>query len=222
MNQEETLRENILTGIAAQLKVELDLALAIIESLERERLTTLETYRCVKTLATDFHGEAVAFTEGRLYEGLTSAIPTGEWALQFTNDLNEPHLITTECLYEYFVKVPTELLQQIDQAHQGDPCIYCGKPHDEVGVGPCPGRTARWRGNDNKAQEKATKWDELLPRLEILRKCLYRVDHQLAESEPDEELLDKEPEQIVEYTIAFLSVLELYIPSAEEERKSNG
>ena len=25
-------------------------------------------------------------------------------------------------------------------AHKGDPCIYCGTPHDEVGVGPCPGR----------------------------------------------------------------------------------
>lgn len=32
----ETLRENILTGIAVQLKVELDLALEIIDSLKRE------------------------------------------------------------------------------------------------------------------------------------------------------------------------------------------
>ena len=23
--------------------------------------------------------------------------------------------------------------------HQGDPCIFCGTPHDEVKVGPCPG-----------------------------------------------------------------------------------
>src|SRR5690242_11161270 len=27
------------------------------------------------------------------------------------------------------------------QAHSGDPCIYCGKPHDVVGVGDCPGKT---------------------------------------------------------------------------------
>ena len=25
-------------------------------------------------------------------------------------------------------------------AHFGDPCIYCGTPHDEVAPGPCPGR----------------------------------------------------------------------------------
>lgn len=27
-----------------------------------------------------------------------------------------------------------------DNAHFGDPCIYCGVPHDEVPVGPCKGR----------------------------------------------------------------------------------
>jgi hypothetical protein len=80
------------------------------------------------------------------------------------------------------------------------------------------GIAAQLKAMLDEAQEKATKWDELLPRLEILRKCLFKVDHQLAQSRPDEELLTKEPEQVVEYTIAFLSVLELYIPSAEEER----
>lgn len=24
--------------------------------------------------------------------------------------------------------------------HKGDPCVYCGVAHDEVGPGPCPGR----------------------------------------------------------------------------------
>ena len=23
-------------------------------------------------------------------------------------------------------------------AHEGDPCVHCNTPHDEVGVGPCP------------------------------------------------------------------------------------
>lgn len=26
------------------------------------------------------------------------------------------------------------------RAHVGDPCIYCGVPHDNVGVGDCPNR----------------------------------------------------------------------------------
>lgn len=25
------------------------------------------------------------------------------------------------------------------QAHLGDPCRFCGTPHDEVEIGPCPG-----------------------------------------------------------------------------------
>tara|TARA_R100001463_G_scaffold50536_1_gene100863 strand:+ start:286 stop:621 length:336 start_codon:yes stop_codon:yes gene_type:complete len=25
-------------------------------------------------------------------------------------------------------------------AHKGDPCIYCGTPHDDVKPGPCPAR----------------------------------------------------------------------------------
>lgn len=32
-------------------------------------------------------------------------------------------------------------LRELDTigAHQGDPCIHCGTPHDEVVVGDCPG-----------------------------------------------------------------------------------
>lgn len=26
------------------------------------------------------------------------------------------------------------------RAHIGDPCIYCGVPHDNVGIGDCPNR----------------------------------------------------------------------------------
>lgn len=29
-----------------------------------------------------------------------------------------------------------------ERAHRGDPCIYCGTPHDEVAVGDCPGHSA--------------------------------------------------------------------------------
>jgi len=29
----------------------------------------------------------------------------------------------------------------VEQAHFGDPCIYCAVPHDEVAIGPCAGGT---------------------------------------------------------------------------------
>lgn len=29
---------------------------------------------------------------------------------------------------------------KVQTAHKGDPCIYCGTPHDEVEIGPCPER----------------------------------------------------------------------------------
>lgn len=64
--------------------------------------------------------------------------------------------------------------------------------------------------------EKAIKWTELLPKLDILRANLLRVDHQL--SPLDQELFDKDPAQIVDYTSAFLSVMEFYLPSAEEQK----
>ena len=32
-----------------------------------------------------------------------------------------------------------------EQHHQGDPCIYCGTPHDEVEPGPCTGAPSAWR-----------------------------------------------------------------------------
>ncbi len=34
-----------------------------------------------------------------------------------------------------------EILFHSDKAqhHFGDPCIYCGTPHDDVEIGPCPG-----------------------------------------------------------------------------------
>ena len=35
------------------------------------------------------------------------------------------------------------------QAHQGDPCKYCGSPHDDVAIGPCPGRIMKGRDYDN-------------------------------------------------------------------------
>lgn len=60
-----------------------------------------------------------------------------------------------------------------------------------------------------------TKWTELLPNLEVLRHYLFRVDHKL--SSLDEAGMIKEPEQVIDYTSAFLSVLEFYFPSTEEE-----
>jgi hypothetical protein len=61
--------------------------------------------------------------------------------------------------------------------------------------------------------EKAAKWDRLLPKLEILRQYLFRVDHKLASLSEQIE----EPAEIVDFTSAFLSVLQFYFPSTEEE-----
>jgi chromosome segregation ATPase len=57
------------------------------------------------------------------------------------------------------------------------------------------------------------KWTELLPKLEILRQYLFRVDHKLASLSDQIE----EPAEIVDFTSAFLSVLQFYFPSTEEE-----
>ena len=38
--------------------------------------------------------------------------------------------------------------QKAVTAHYGDPCLYCGTPHDEVATGPCPSRAG------NKAGER--------------------------------------------------------------------
>lgn len=62
-------------------------------------------YRCTKTIISDFQGGTVVFTKDRLYEGFTSATPGGDWAMQFTNDLNEPHLMTADWLRGYFARV---------------------------------------------------------------------------------------------------------------------
>jgi len=35
-----------------------------------------------------------------------------------------------------------EALAAIKVSHAGDPCVYCGKRHDEVAPGPCPGANA--------------------------------------------------------------------------------
>lgn len=102
----------------------------------------LTMYRCTKTMISDFLGGTIVFTRDKLYQGESSATPGGEWAMKFTNDLNEPHLMTGDYLCDYFTKA-SDLEIMIDQSHQGDPCIYCGKPHDEVGVGPCPGRISQ-------------------------------------------------------------------------------
>ena len=60
-----------------------------------------------------------------------------------------------------------------------------------------------------------TKWTELLPKLEIMRQYLFRVDRKIASL--DEGEMARDPVQIVDYTSAFLSVLEFYFPSTEEE-----
>lgn len=36
---------------------------------------------------------------------------------------------------------PDGAAERAGQAHRGDPCRYCGTPHDEVAPGPCPART---------------------------------------------------------------------------------
>jgi hypothetical protein len=60
-----------------------------------------------------------------------------------------------------------------------------------------------------------TKWTELLPKLETLRHYLFRVDRQL--SGLDEAGMTERPELVIEYTCAFLSVMEFYLPSVEEK-----
>lgn len=60
-----------------------------------------------------------------------------------------------------------------------------------------------------------TKWAELLPKLEILRHYLFRVDRQF--SSLDEAGIAERPELVIEYTSAFLSVMEFYLPSPEEQ-----
>lgn len=60
-----------------------------------------------------------------------------------------------------------------------------------------------------------TKWTELLPKLDVLRQYLFRVDRKL--SGLDEAGMIEEPGQVVDYTSAFLSVLEFYFPSTQEE-----
>lgn len=36
---------------------------------------------------------------------------------------------------------PDGAAERAARAHHGDPCRYCGTPHDEVAPGPCPART---------------------------------------------------------------------------------
>src|SRR3990167_6937410 len=63
------------------------------------------------------------------------------------------HAIVCEISQEYFLAFqhrvqptplslfPAEILgSNSRRAHVGDPCIYCGVPHDEVSVGDCPSR----------------------------------------------------------------------------------
>jgi len=43
-------------------------------------------------------------------------------------------------------------------AHIGDPCIFCGCPHDEVEIGPCPARLSEaMYGDAIKELEKCAR-----------------------------------------------------------------
>ena len=33
----------------------------------------------------------------------------------------------------------------IERLHEGDPCIYCGMEHDDVGAGPCSGKENKFK-----------------------------------------------------------------------------
>lgn len=65
-------------------------------------------WKCIKSLdlyTTSNEYLGVAFTKGLLYQGEPNhATPSGEWAMQFIDNFNEPHLITSAGLHEYFVK----------------------------------------------------------------------------------------------------------------------
>jgi len=42
----------------------------------------------------------------------------------------------------------------IDVLHEGDPCKYCGTPHDEVPIGPCDARASEWAGHTVSRETK--------------------------------------------------------------------
>jgi hypothetical protein len=60
-------------------------------------------YKCVKDFAMDT-GE-IAFTQGKFYEGQTSATPGGEWAMSFTDDTGHEHLMMGRALREHLEPV---------------------------------------------------------------------------------------------------------------------
>ena len=73
-------------------------------------------YQCIKTFTIEngvFKGKA-AFTKGKFYEALASTKQV-QLAIQFTNDLNEPHLITPDYIDEYFAQIP-----QLDIANRNE------------------------------------------------------------------------------------------------------
>jgi chromosome segregation ATPase len=84
------------------------------------------------------------------------------------------------------------------------------------------GMAAQLKAELTEAQEEVerlrgfeAKRAELLPKLETLRHYLFRVDRQL--SNLDEAGMIERPELVIEYASAFLSVMEFYLPSAEEK-----
>lgn len=48
--------------------------------------------------------------------------------------------ITLEEVLFYFWLWIKSKFKHTPVPHQGDPCIFCGAPHDEVEIGDCPGR----------------------------------------------------------------------------------
>lgn len=46
-----------------------------------------------------------------------------------------------------------------DVAHSGDPCKYCGTPHDEVAPGPCPARAPNARLQPSERSERRLQGD---------------------------------------------------------------
>jgi len=72
-------------------------------------MSQVSTWKCIKSL--DLHTSAgeylgIAFTESKLYQGEANhATPGGEWAMQFIDNSQTPHLITSKALHEHFVKL---------------------------------------------------------------------------------------------------------------------
>jgi len=63
----------------------------------------MKLYRCIKTVQSD-DGNTF-FIVGKIYEGYTFATPGGEWALEFIDETNTPHLVNGRYFRDHFKEI---------------------------------------------------------------------------------------------------------------------